>query len=415
MAFTIISQPRNLQPVHNDLTFRVFEGTLYTSTNFKYNFYTYVNGTLINTTKLYPRPDGYCNFNPKSLIRQYISRYFFYNLTGFSEASANEIVKYKVVMKYEYETAGVLNEYSGNAGTDKYVWNSVAQWKDAQSISTFVAKYMPSTSTKMNSLNFIYKGVSAGRGIDLYDNMKRYISFFRRNAAGTDSALDIDFIVKGLDGTYKEYSKRFPAISSNPQSYIFHFPIDIATLNTLTWDTRSIPSGKSNSITLTEDYGMEVRVKNIVGGLVSQIYYFTFKESDCPRRDLYTIAYQTEAGSYGYIDFNQAHYKIVNNEKNIYDKILPYNYSALDRVSTAYGEVSNRTFTLNSDWIKDQDIVTEYNQMITSPDIWLIDKSGNMIPVFIDKYTFNDMNVAQDKLFNYSITFSSAFRENNLI
>lgn len=415
MAFTIVSQPTNLQPVHNDLTFRVYEASLYASSNFKYNFYTYVNGVLVNTSKLYPRPDGYCNFNPSSIIRQYISRNFFYNLTSFSEASSNEVIKYKVVMKYEYETAGVLNEYSGNTGTDKYAWNSVAQWKEAQSISTYVSNYMPSVATPMEALNYIYKGINPGKGIELYDGIKNYISFFRRDAAGTAVAYFFDVYVNCRNGNHKQYTLTLPAATTTANSYIFHMPIGIAELNGITWQSTVIPSGMSSLINYAEDYGMMITVKDSNSDPVSESYYFTFLESDCPRRDLYTIAYQTESGSYGYIYFNQAHYKVVSNEKTIYDKVKPYNYSALDRVSTVYGEVSNRSFTLNSDWVMERDKVNEYRQMISSPDIWLIDKDNNMTPVFIDKYTFNENSVAQDKLFNYSIQFSSAFRENNLI
>ena len=413
MAFSIISEPGNFQPAYNDLTFRVYEGTLYSSTNFKYNFYTYVNGTLVNTTKLYPRPDGYCNFNPSSIIQQYVSRKFQPTLAAYTEADATEVVKYKVVMKYEYETGGTLTEYSGNTGTEKYAWNAVASWTDAQSISTYIAKFNPSLTTLGEALNFVYKGTSADKGIELNINDKRTFSFLRRTTAGTASPVFFKVYVYCRDGNTKQYTLNLPAASATPVSYIFHMPIGISQLNAITWSGRAIPVGKSNSINFTEDYAMRIQVLDIDSEELSENYYFTFTEGSC-KYDHYTVAYQSPNGGYGYVNFNCKHFKQVVNEKTVYDKILPYNYTSANRVSTVYGNISNEQITLNTDWIKEQDIITEIKDMIQSPELWLIDKNNVVTPVFIDKVTFSENYIAQDKLSSYTLTFSEAFRKNTI-
>lgn len=413
MAYTVHVEPGNFQPAYNDLTFRV-SCSDYGSTAFKYNFYTYVNGTLVNTTKLYPRPDGSCNFNPSSIIQQYISRYHQPTLATYKEGSSTtEVVKYKVVMKYEYETGGTLTEYSGNTGTDKYVWNGVADWVSAQSIATWVARYEPSTSTLGKAFNFIWNGESASNGILLNILDKRNITFMRRTAAGVNTAYSFDVYVSCRDGNHKQYNLTLPAITTNPGSYIFHMPIGITELNGITWSSTAIPSGKSSQINFDEDFGMLIRVMNVDGDPVSESYYFTFVEENC-KYDHYTVEYQTSAGGYGYVNFDMKHFKQLNSEKSVYDKILPYSYDSTNRVSTVYGNLANEQITLNTDWIKEQDIVSEIKDMILSPELWLIDNAGVIIPVYIDKYTFQEMNVAQDKLTSYTVTFSEAFKKNTI-
>lgn len=412
MAYTVHVEPGNFQPAYNDLTFRV-SCSDYGSTAFKYNFYTYVNGTLVNTTKLYPRPDGCCNFNPSSIIQQYISRIYQPTIAEYKPANPQEVVKYKVVMKYEYETGGTLTEYSGNTGTDKYAWNGVADWVSAQSIATWVARYEPSTSTLGKALNFIWNGESADNGIELHLTDKRYITFFRRTAAGIASPVFFKVYVYCRDGNAKQYTLNLPAAASTYAGYLFHMPVGISQLNAISWSGTAIPVGKSNSINFTEDYGMRIQVLDTDSEELSENYYFTFVEENC-KYDHYTIAYQASAGGYGFVNFNMKHFKQLNSEKSVYDKILPYNYDGTSRVTTVYGNLANEQITLNTDWIKEQDIVSEIKDMILSPELWLIDNAGVIIPVYIDKYTFQEMNVAQDKLTSYTVTFSEAFKKNTL-
>lgn len=409
MSFTISVSPDYLQPAYNDLTYRVYE-TGYTQSTFKYIFQTYVNGSLINTSKLYPRPaDGYCNFNPSHILQQYISREYRPALAAHTEASTNEMIQYRVDFKYEY--GGTT--YSAAVGATQVLWNGVAQYHDAIDITTFVSGLLPTitSSTKPDLLNFIYKGDSVKKGIYLYEDDKRTISFFRKDL-GTCSVSDIYLIVKCHDGQQKGFSYKLPAVSSNYYSYINHFPLGIEELNNITWSGTSIPVGKSNTITLTEDYGFELRLRDSEGNNTHDVYYFTFKQP-CKYKH-YTIAYQTSLGGYGYINFDMKNYKDIQTEKVVYDKIMPYNYTTSNRSTTTYGNLAQGQIQLNTNWILEQDLITEIKDMILSPELYLIDQDGVQTPVYIDKWTFNERNVDQDEMIQYTFTFIEAFKLNTI-
>lgn len=411
MAFTVSVSPDYIQPVYNDLTFRVYDSANYTKSLYKYNFYTYIGTTLVNTTKLYPRPDGYCNFNPAPILQQYLSRYYNPTLAAYSEGKTQEVLKYKVVFKYEYETSGTTTEYSGNAGVDKYVWNGVAQWTDAKDISTFVAKYVPTSTTSL-VLNYIYTGTSYTDGIYLYDNDKRNITFMRKGATGSNNVSSI----KITTDTNKVYNYNLPAISNAILSHLSHFPLGLTELNALSWTTTVIPGGLSSNITITEDKGFAVQFYSLASGSLVEVYkplYFTLKTA-C-KYDHYTIAYQTSLGGYGYINFNKKHFSDITTSKVIYDKVLPYNYGERDRVTSVYGNLIQEVITLNTDWITKQEIVDEIRDMVYSPELWLIDKNGISIPVFIEKSNFSYHSIAQDGMVSYTFTFTEAFKKNTTI
>ncbi len=411
MSFTISVSPDHLQPAYNDLTYRVYS-TDYTLTDFRYNFYTYVGATLVNTTKLYPRPDGYCNFNPSIILRQYISRYYQPTLATYSEANTAEIIDYKVVMKYEYMTASVITEFSGDTGTTKYIWNGVAQYLPAMDISTFVDDYIPATTSQAKALNFINEG-TATNGIKLYLADKKNISFFRKNLSGTAVPSFIKFTVYCSDGAFKQFTYNLNASTSGAISYINHFPIGISELNSITWSSTAIPGGKSSYITLTEDVRMEVVLLDTNSDTVSKTYYFTFYEEPC-KYDRYYVAYQTSAGGYGYIDFNRKHYENISSEKVVYDKILPYNYTTSDRVSTVYGNLAAGSITLNTDWIYTQGIIDEIADMVVSPELYLVDANNISIPIFIEKSDFNKPLISQDNMVQFTFTFKEAFKRNTI-
>lgn len=414
MSFTF-SEPTNIRPAFNDLTFRVYE-TSYTQSQFKYNFYTYINDTLVNTSKLYPRPDGYCNFNPSHILQQYLAPNYLYNLSNWSEANTNEIVKCNIVFKYEHSGSGTTTEYTAATSSNKYTYLGVAsEWNDAMNIPTFVANYLPSTSSTCEVLNYKWNGVSALDGIQLYSKDKRYISFFRKNLLGTAIAYEIMFIVKCKDGAFKQFSKNLLSPTVDAVSYINHFPIGITELNAITWDSTAIPAGKSSYITLTEDYGMEIRIRDIDGNTISKVYYYTFVDSNAwCKFDHYTIAYSTSNGSFGFINCDAKHFKSISIEKNIYNDILPYNYTRTDRVSTAYSSIAQGKIELNTTFMRFNEQIEEFIDMLKAKELYLIDKDNNITPVYIKSDDRKIPLIEQDGPQYFTFTVNEAFLKNTI-
>lgn len=420
MAYTI-TEPNILQPVYNDLTFTVIDDDR-TQPSFKYIFKTYVNGVLVNTTKLYPRPNGYAIFSPHHIIQQYISREYRPTLSGFSQASNNEIVKYLVAYSAEYDVAGTLTEVAKHGGNTKYTWNGVAQWHDAMSVvNNFVLDYTPisgSTSTRL-TLNWPYTGTTVSNGNELYTTDKRNISAFRFNSSGSNTIDGIRITTDVIGSTdHKVYTYQFPAVSGSlGEPYIVHFPIGLTELNAITWTSATSGSGLSTTITPDEDLGFKVEfIQNISAPTASLApVYFKLTETcdNCPI-DHYTVAYQTSAGGYGYINMDGKHYHNLTSEKVTYDKIRPYNYSTTDRITTVYGNLANETIDLNTGWIYKQGIIDQIRDMILSPDIWVIDKNNISIPVYIDKQSSTIRDIDQDGMINYTFTFAEAFKKNTI-
>lgn len=420
MSYTI-TEPNIIQPVYNDLIFTVIDDDR-TQPSFKYIFKTYVNGTLVNTTKLYPRPNGYAIFSPHHIIQQYISREYRPTLSTFSQASNNEIVKYLVAYSAEYEVAGVLTEFAKHGGNTKYTWNGVAQWQDAMSVvNNFVLDYTPlsgSTSTH-EVLNWPYAGTTVQNGNILYTTDKKNISLFRYSSSGS-KVIDGIRITTDIIGSanHKIYTYEFPGVSGSlGEPYIIHFPIGLSELNAITWSGGSIPSGVSSTITSSEDLGFKVEFIQTIANPTSSLtpVYFKLKETcnNCPV-DHYTIAYQTSAGGYGYINADGKHYQNLTSEKVTYDKIKPYNYSTTDKITSVYGNLANESIELNTGWLTHQEIIDQIKDMILSPDIWIIDTDGVNIPVYLNKQSVTLRNLNQDNMVNYTFEFQYAYKTNTI-
>lgn len=414
MSFTLLTEPIKIQPVFNDLTFRVSE-TNYTQTNFRYNFYTYLEGVLVNTSKLYPRPDGTCHFNPNHILQQYLSSYFNSTLTSYSEANTSEIKSYQIVFKYEYETAGVMTEYLALTSSTHLTYKAVASYEDAQAISTYVGEFLPAASSNCEFLNITWRGNNERDGNILYSKDKRYISFFRKDLTGSAIPYSISFFVKCLDGTQKQFDKTLTTATTSSIGYINHFPIGLTELNNITWSGTAIPSGKSSQITLAEDYGMSIRLYNIDGDAVSKPIYFTFQDSDAwCQYEHYIVAYSNVNGSFGFLNCDAKHMKNISIEKEIYNKIKPYNYTNTSREVTVYSNIGQGKITLNTTWMIYDEQIEEYINMLLSDELYLIDKSNNIIPVYISKVESDIPLIKQDHATYFTFTLNEAFIKNTM-
>lgn len=415
MAFDIISQPVKIQPVYNNLTFKVFY-TDYNKPKFKYIFYVYYDNVLVNTTKLYPRPDGTCIFDPSKILQQYISYTFDNSITTLNFGYTSEIIKYRVKMSYEYYNGSAIVEYVGNVGEDKITWNGVFDWHSAQDVPTNVLNYLPYWDRPSRALNYVYNGNNKIIHRELDINSKRTISFFIKDENNEHISKFVDVYIKCRDGKYKHFIFDIPITASNPQFNIIHFPIGISQLNSIdNWSYTLIPPGKSEFINITEDSYLYIELKNENFDESSATYYFKLVDEYSSKYDKYTIAYQSPFGGFGYVDFNLKHQRTLTNEKIIYDRIIPYNYNSTDRSTTVYGNLSNETITLNTNWIMHQDLITEIKYMMESPTLFLIEEKTNKItPVFIEKASFEERQLKQDKMISYTFTFSQAFRNNTI-
>ena len=96
-------------------------------------------------------------------------------------------------------------------------------------------------------------------------------------------------------------------------------------------------------------------------------------------------------------------------------EVLP-NSKTFKRVMHVEG---NGTITLNTDWIGNQGVIEEIEEMLVSPDIYLVTNTelGEVvyIPVVLKDQSYQIYNKKQDKLFQYEFEFEEAYKKTTLI
>ena len=99
MAITINSQPATFPSMHEDLWFVASSNNVGT-TNFKFVYDIYINGSQVSRNKIFPSPsaDGsYGVFNASPVVRSYVTNYFEPSGTTVLMASNDKIkVDYQV-------------------------------------------------------------------------------------------------------------------------------------------------------------------------------------------------------------------------------------------------------------------------------------------------------------------------------
>lgn len=410
MSFTVLKQPGRIMPVYNEITFHVSD-TAYAQPKFKYNFILSVNGAVVNTSKLYPRPDGTCIYSPNRILQQYVSGLYMSDIPNVREADSKEISRYNLQITVEYEVGGNLTEFLRYNSGNNYVWNGAAQWPDRFTLeSTYVADLMP-TDLNTSLMNHLYYGTSWEDGMTLYESDKHVISFFRYNASLVEKVKRMRVQVWNPSGGYKMYVRNFnaPVDVTNGKAFVLHVPVGINELNGFAWTSRTIPPGYSNEITLAEDVGMKVQFEDLDGTILMKKMYFRF-EPDCPahKTDHIRLDYRTSNGGYNSVSFDKKHYRLIENSKALYDKPIYYSYDASRRGTVAFANVSTESWELNTDWIMGQERFDEIADLSVSPDIYL-KIGGESYPVHIEKISAQHRRYNQDDMQSFSITVSSSY------
>lgn len=429
MAFNIISQPLEIQPVHNRLNFVVEEGTYITETDFKYVFKIYVEGNLVATNKLYPNISSRCHFDAGPAVRNYVSRSVIIPLnstsTTLSRASNQEIVTYKVEFWAEYiDSNGATQLIQRDAGTDKVAWNGVAPYHSATNMTTFLSTLFLAAGSKKNMLNWKYNGwigteAFTDYAIPLKVTDYRSISFMAKTTANVVNVHRLYVLTQTKTGTNKVFSKNLSISTDTDEIYrIYHAGIGVPQLNAYTWDISSVPSGYTSTISATEDDYLLVTLLRYNGATYDQVtnsLIFKINPTTCYRFDHYTVAYQAPYGGFGYINFSKRSDLKYENTNDIYTNILPYNYSLGDREIKVYHNRTKQSISLMTDWIRHQTQVDEIMDMMHSPCVYLIDNSYNIIPVTVKSNTVDYLQKKQDKMFTYTVEFEYAYQENTIL
>jgi hypothetical protein len=427
---TINRQPEILAPAFGDLTFEVIS-TNNTQPQFKYIFELHsVDGlidVIVNTSKLYPDPNGFARYNPNKILQAYLYNINTNGISAQSNAYAGETLQYYVKFSEEYIYANVLTTFYRLSSFNKYVWMGAPDWEDGKDLITYTAKFTPLAANHLltNAASYLgpkmyntLTGPQPSNSYTIRPDEKRTVSLLVKDMVNSyyPTVLNVITILKTPVGNDNNKIFRFNFIvsSSTQQRYLMkHQPIGLAELNAITWTSTNIPAGRSATISTTEDAAYMVWFSN--GASILNITHkpINFIIDECTRYDHYTVMYKSKDGGYWYIPMNMKHYKTENMEQSTMDTFLPYNYSSNDSVTKTIAVKTRGEILLTSDWLN-QYQVEEFMDMKDSTSLFLSDKNNKYIPVTVKPGAFTKPTVNQDKMVQYEITFIEAFNKNTL-
>ena len=456
MAFTITRQPSKFAPVYNELTYNVLSSN-YTQPEMKYIFKVYVEGTLVNTTKLYPLPTYNCLFDISTILKQYIIVPWI-EPTSTNLGQTKENIKYYVEFYEEYIIDGVLTtsallttsttNYAFPMSADRYQSNYMNNFVPISSnANPFAAnrvkccgvKRIPTTSwVKSKKYNPGETPRSFLKDFETYpitDNDIRSLTFIHRNS--DFNVYPNKMIVRcycknnqvlthGEDVNYSAialYEKTLSVIPANTGSIynLGHLTCSPSYLNAMSWNAIFPLLPTTISSTTMWGYSVELVYSTGFGTAVTNVYthypvIFRFID-DCFKRTHYTIKYRSKDWGWGYIDFNMDSQEIINTEKMISHRYRSYTDATYTSDRPVWGLNSRGKWVLNTDWIRSNWEIEEIIDMLGSPEVYIITEGDTglydrFIPVNIVTSEYEVKKLREAKLIQYTVEFEEAFDKN---
>lgn len=411
MAFIIHRQPSSISPVFNHLTYEVEETTYISYPDFKYIFDLYINGTLVNTSKLYPiSTTNRCIYDPSKIIQDYLSYQYNSTNTAGVISTTNEIVQYWVIFKREYYLNNVLTTSTVMMITNmKKAYNGAASYIEGADLTTYMAKYEPAADGLTEYLNLLETGSSSGIKIPILETEFRNVSMKWKTTAG-------GYVCNRMivtTNSNKIFIKNISITGSSIYYDIVHYGIGIPQLNLTTWTSTTIPSGLSSNITSSEDSWYKVDFVYFNGVTNASVYKPLYFKIECPsqRNNKMTLCYQAAGGGFGYVPVYARNDKNYTTAKQTYKSKVVYTYTSKDREHKVYNNQAQRGIVCNTDWLLTQNQINEVMELITSPTIYLVIDGTTSIPVTIEDSTYNHYTKSFDKLVQYTFNLKYAYDE----
>lgn len=426
MAYTIQREPDTWSPAFNYLTYKVYS-TNYNKPNMRYIFELYINDNLVNTSKMFPAPNGTCIYDPSKIIQNYLTEYESLFISEGTYSNVAETATYYVKFKEEYYVDYTLNTFLRETGNTKYTWYAAADWMAAQSLSRYTGEYMPNAShtTQTTAAKYLgpnkYLEWSTTKRADLKEfykirpNEHRVLSFFTRNEARDYYArrICVASILKepvGITSSKLFYKDIIFSSEITPRYQMYHLPIGINELNSMSWSGMEIPTGRSSNINPNEDAAYFIWLTDDL--ILPTHRAVGFEIDTCSSRfKQYTVYYQSPKGAWWTITMDKRNDITNNVQKTTMKNYLSYNYIEKKEHRVVYTNATG-AITLTSNWLDNQGDIDDIKDMLESPNIYLLDEDENMIPVVVDNSIYGIKQIAQDKLVNYTITFNEAFNKN---
>ena len=364
----------------------------------------------------------------------------------------------KVTEEYYNGTTMVVDTAGAVTSDVNYIWRGVADFQDSRNLTDFIYKFKPGPHNnnakflgpKVDPLTYLPSVLLPGdnEAYPAFFKDAYEVSFTTHRTVGwmnlwnydeawgvyanppTDYGNAVEIMTFDKDfnliktGFYWYYPINGMYYENDYDKMITQFQVGLSDLNPLLGTSLYlyyVAPGFSNFFTPDEDKYYTINIESAIYASGRGIRAIPFKVVDCNPYDVYNILYKTCEGSWWQIRTTKKHY----NETEVKTSIK-YNTWGLGaqeimpndkRFKQTMHTEANGTIKLNTDWIESQAIVQEIEEMIISPQIYLVteDATPQYIPVILKDTTHKIKNKGQDKLFQYEFEFEEAYKKNTLL
>jgi hypothetical protein len=388
MAITILDTPASYSSMHDDLWY-VASSTNSGTTNFKFIYDVYVNGTLSGRSKVFPSPSGsYGVYNASPIVRSYVTNYFEPSGTSILVASNNKLkVNYIVAIGEEVSGVTTANMASGSYSAYNFYPPLFADILATNAeIPLVLSDYYNNLLIENFSDDWLTER-SEVVDIEYGDNF--YATFFKVTSGSYLGKVEI----VNPDGSIASTSSA--TVSMTGEFNLFN--CSAASINAF-----------AGSTLITENtYGYNVYLT--LG--VANTRKIQFRQKCYPKFRQYNLHFLNRLGGWDTMkfalvnrrstDFQRSAYRrndwqLVGNQMQNVDSYNRYNETTLN-----YAIQHKDKYHLISDWVNEQDY--DWLQQLVSSSIVYMEVLGAYFPVTVLSNTYNYKLTAADKLFNFEI------------
>lgn len=391
MAITINSQPATFPSMHDDLWFVASSNNVGT-TNFKFVYDIYINGSQVSRNKIFPSPsaDGsYGVFNASPVVRSYVTNYFEPSGTTVLMASNDKIkVDYQIRIGEEASGAITANLASGNFSAYNYYAPLFGDiFTENGDIPLVLSDYYDNLLIENYTDDWLSDRDSLEIPIEYGDQF--FITFLKINAG----AYKLWVQPTNEDGTVGTAVSG--DITMTGQFNLFNF--QAAAINAFL-----------NQTLITENtFGYNVYIT--LGSAVTRV--LKFKHVCNPKYRQYNLHFLNRLGGYDTMAF-----RLVNKRRSEFKRSSyrrnPYKLSGGQmKEIDAFNKYNETTFNfaiqhtdyymLRSDYLLDQDYAW-LAQLVASPIVYM-EVQGAFFPVTIRNTNYQYKYKVSDGLFNFDL------------
>lgn len=391
MAITINSQPATFPSMHDDLWFVASSNNVGT-TNFKFVYDIYINGSQVSRNKIFPSPsaDGsYGVFNASPVVRSYVTNYFEPSGTTVLMASNDKIkVDYQMRIGEEVSGAVIANLASGNFSAYNYY-----------------APLFGDIFTENGDIPLVLS--------DYYDNL--LIENYTDDWLSDRDSLEIPIeygdqffitFLKITSGSYKLWVQ--PTNENGTLGTAVSGDITMTgQFNLFNFQAAAINAFLGQTLITENTFGYNVYIT--LGAAVTRT--LKFKQVCNPKYRQYNLHFLNRLGGYDTMAF-----RLVNKRRSEFDRSSyrrnPYKLSGGQMKNIdAYNKYNETTFNfaiqhtdyymLTSDFLLDQDYAW-LAQLVASPIVYM-EVQGAFFPVTIRNTNYQYKYKVSDGLFNFDL------------